>query len=396
VSSPYALVNSNLMGDWARPRQPAVAPRPRSMMDDETAAEVSRMRSRTSQERDSMMGGRRLSFNDRGGIPGRSFRPASFASDAPPITPEMLLKAYRTSSEQRQASGNEQAPPPPPPHSPRPFSIAYAEDYSDMAVAAPPALRARRYIHVASSPRPAQTAVWNAPRHSGGYASETQPWDPRGYDGYNQGVEQEPLYPEIPLRQNQHQQGRMERVPPQEYSSSPQDYSRFHDNYAQALQQGYLDYGASYRHPSEHDGAFVRQSRRNSMFQDYQNSQGRPIYDTQEPARRRPLPSPGPRGAGSNSRPSRPHSQAPSVHSFASSLAEELHPPDRERSQPPPQFGRYSGGLSFDYERDNGFGGSAGTRSVSGKAGATRREVALRASFGIDLGDVPTTTGPWR
>jgi hypothetical protein len=74
-------------------------------------------------------------------------------------------------------------------------------------------------------------------------------------------------------------------------------------------------------------------------------------------------------------------------------LAEELHPSDLERSHPPPEFGRYSGGLAFDYDRQIGFGGSAGTRSVSGKAGAAWKEVPIRASFGVDLGDVPVMKG---
>jgi hypothetical protein len=61
--------------------------------------------------------------------------------------------------------------------------------------------------------------------------------------------------------------------------------------------------------------------------------------------------------------------------------------PDMRYSQP--RFDRYSGGFGWEYDRDNGFGGSAGTRTGSGQANATRRGVPLRASYGIDLGDVP-------
>jgi hypothetical protein len=45
--------------------------------------------------------------------------------------------------------------------------------------------------------------------------------------------------------------------------------------------------------------------------------------------------------------------------------------------------------MGFGYERGSGFGGSAGTRSASGKADASRKGVFLRASYGVDLGDVP-------
>ena len=63
--------------------------------------------------------------------------------------------------------------------------------------------------------------------------------------------------------------------------------------------------------------------------------------------------------------------------------------PQDQRPQPSPQFGRYSGGLEYGYEHGLGFGGSAGTRSVSGVAKATRKGVPLSEGFGVDLSDVP-------
>jgi hypothetical protein len=69
--------------------------------------------------------------------------------------------------------------------------------------------------------------------------------------------------------------------------------------------------------------------------------------------------------------------------------AEESHMPQDQRPQLPPQFGRYSGGLDYGYEHELGFGGSAGTRSVSGVAKATRKGVPLSEGFGVDLSDVP-------
>lgn len=84
------------------------------------------------------------------------------------------------------------------------------------------------------------------------------------------------------------------------------------------------------------------------------------------------------------------HSQA---HSHAASLAEELHPVKNDRPSVPPDFGRYSGGLQYGYEKGKGFGGSAGTRTVSGRAQGERKGVPLSTEFGIDLSDVPIIQG---
>ncbi len=93
--------------------------------------------------------------------------------------------------------------------------------------------------------------------------------------------------------------------------------------------------------------------------------------------------------------PPRRHSQAGGQGGGnAGSLANSLHPP-RNPGQvgPSPQFGRYSGGFSYGYEREAGFGGSAGTRSVSGVAGASRKGKELSQGFGVDLSDVPIIAG---
>jgi hypothetical protein len=108
-------------------------------------------------------------------------------------------------------------------------------------------------------------------------------------------------------------------------------------------------------------------------------------YAAQEQYRQPPRPLPKP-----HSRRASGHSQAPS---YASSLAEELHPEINDRPQPPPDFGRYSGGLQYSYEKGKGFGGSAGTRTVSGKASGNRKSVPLSTEFGIDLSDVPIIAG---
>ena len=57
-------------------------------------------------------------------------------------------------------------------------------------------------------------------------------------------------------------------------------------------------------------------------------------------------------------------------------------------SGPEVAFDRYSGGLGYGWERGNGFGGSAGTRQGSDRT-AQRKSVQLSESFGVDLSDVP-------
>jgi hypothetical protein len=49
---------------------------------------------------------------------------------------------------------------------------------------------------------------------------------------------------------------------------------------------------------------------------------------------------------------------------------------------------RYSGGLGWEWNRESGFGGSAGTR-LNGETGTRRKGQRLAESFGVDLGDVP-------
>lgn len=375
--SPYDVAHANVVSEQTmNPYNiSTIAPRPRQMMDDKAATELSRLRSRATQERDGATANRRSSFNDRGGIPGRNLRPASFASDAPPITAEMLQKAYRTSSEQRQPSLSHVSAPPPPPHSPRPSYIEYDQASSPISVAPPPPSHSRRPVDVSSDPWAARAAAWRAGKYTG------DPTDGYDYNDFFQNGSEEPLYPEIPPRQYQHRRS-VGRRSYAEYIPSRRDKQENFEVYGQSGHAEDLRADYDNQQWNEPNSAYERQSWRNSMTQHYGQFQG-----SNEALRSRPLPAPGP--AGSSSRPARPYSNASSIRSHASSLVEELYPSDLERPHPPPQFGRYSGGLSFDYVPGKGFGGSAGARSVSGVAEAPRREVPLRASFGIDLGDVP-------
>ena len=359
--------------------------RARSMMDDETAAELSRLRSRASQERDGMIVDRRSSFNDRGGVPGKKLRPASLASDAPPITPEMLEKAYRTSSMQQQSSMSTGVAPPPPPHSLRPSYVDHAEDNSGPVLPPPPS-NSPRPVGVTQDPWAAQAAAWKARRRSLGETLRRQPEDSRSHRQHHEDVECNALYPTIP-RHSQQQPNWQQCLSPEDYSHRPYESYTGHNGSMMQPQSNYAQNRGSYELPTEHESAYIRQSRQNSMAHDTQCPRGRAPVPSREPPWHHQLPSPGPSGGSKPT--SRRQSQANSVRSIASSLAEELHPPNLERSHPPPAFGRYSGGMDYGYERGNGFGGSAGTRSNSGKAQASRKGVDLRASFGVDLGDVP-------
>lgn len=365
AANPYDAVHVDM------PRSPPKGrPRPRSMMDDQTAAEFARLRSRVAFEREMESNRHRdRFFNDRGGIPGRNLRPTSMASDAPPVPPlptrgQFNERSHQSFSQATPVIDNhgynhgqphypshsgfiEEPAPVPPRHSPRPRYVEPTVNNEQGFFAPPPP---------SHSPRPITTAAADS------WESQWVPgreWQPQGaavnnllYGSHNTNNDvrgrqlnhgqsfEEGLYPEIPLRQ------------PRE-NHSPR-------------RSGYLPYRPSGL-PSGYD-----------------------LYD-EDLGSHRPLPTPAGHSywVANGERSASGVSQVGQV----ASLAESLHPAQVERHQPPPQFGRYSGGLKYEYEKGAGFGGSAGTRSVSGKAEAMRRGVALRASHGVDLGDVPMVAG---
>ncbi|CAK4029733.1 Hypothetical predicted protein [Lecanosticta acicola] len=98
----------------------------------------------------------------------------------------------------------------------------------------------------------------------------------------------------------------------------------------------------------------------------------------------------------------RPADSARAERSRALSLArrsyhaskESLNPPERpELKQRTSEdlFDRYSGGLNFGWDRDTGFGGSAGMRSFTSldMESVKRKSVKMSEEFGLDLSDVP-------
>ena len=484
-------------------------PQPRTMMDDETATKLARRRSRSIQERNAMALDVRPSFNDRGGVPGKKYRPASIISEVPPITAEMLEKAYRSSSIQRFPSMNttatppppahesrpvilvrdqtrdkamalppppSRAPPPPPVHSPRPTklaleepkfeptapppapchsphrsNLAHEEDRAEaiappppshsprpanlgryysreeamvppppfhsphpryvsdeeaqtVEIAPPPPSHSPRPVDVTADPWAAQAEAWKARRKSAGEVLRRQSWDPRKHAEHLETIGNEPLYPVIPPRP---QPGWMQCISPEQYSAPSNGFHQQDVHATHQRTQSSLSAKPSNQR-NLHQSTYVSQSRKNSMVHDTEYTSN-PSRDS---SRLRPLPSPRP-SAGVVS--SRPHSNANSKRSSGTSMIEERReksqPPPakrpqfdanngrgfgasqaeqrREKSQPPPTSGRYSGGLAFGYERGSGVGGSAGTKSSSSKVDATRKGVGLRASHGVDLGDVP-------
>jgi hypothetical protein len=258
--------------------------------------------------------------------------------------------SYRQADPYQQDQWNQHdeetdVPPPPPPHSPRPMSLAPSEDGNS----------------------------WTAQRHSW---QETRPIDCNAarYGDNSLPYEEESLYPEIPLRNHP-----ARHAYHSSYTEPSYHHNQFPGHQQFQSQDSYDSYGGASRGRP--------QSRPHSQANSQAHS--RPHSQANSQAHSRPH-------SQVNSRPhSRPHSQANSHRgSYAGSLAEELHPPhDRPRVSPSPQFGRYSGGLNYGYEHGSGFGGSAGTRSVSGVAKASRKGKELSEGFGVDLSDVPIIAG---
>ena len=437
--------------------QPSTPGRRRLTMDDETASEFARNKSRSIAERDmqdsvenlkrlenekNLAYERRAQFNDKGGVLGKLPRPYSaIVGSAPPISRKPLNSPTRPQTqqqhgrptaspaqywpeqqqheqiyglpalhtpryhvepatqqdqyhyEQRQQYSQppERQPPPPqrslqlgqqasyqdyespaplpPNHSPTPSFVEPHDGVEDISLAAPPP--------PSHSPRPMDLQT-DEPAEDV-WAAQAQAWKNRrksvgeflGFDREDledqlsaytdEAVVEEDLYPSIPPRESQ-------------TSYTPHEIRNPQPTRANIWQPPVQHHATAY----EPDLSRVTPT---ETFED-------PIsypYAAQEQYRQPPRPLPKP-----HSRRASGHSQAPS---YASSLAEELHPEINDRPQPPPDFGRYSGGLQYSYEKGKGFGGSAGTRTVSGKASGNRKSVPLSTEFGIDLSDVPIIAG---
>ena len=99
-------------------------------------------------------------------------------------------------------------------------------------------------------------------------------------------------------------------------------------------------------------------------------------------------------GGTVRAKPKNPHQR----HRFPDPQYKDFHPQQRQQAKPQrPRpvssnssnlSDRYSGGLAWEWNRESGFGGSAGTR-LNGETGTRRKGQRLAESFGVDLGDVP-------
>lgn len=409
-------------------------PKPVGGMDAETAAELARRRSRSIRERDSMgIAEKRNMFNDRGGFPGKNLRPMSFPNHTPPLpslpsnfgpNQRQSWTSQTTDSQMQQVDG---------------WRLGHdqSECYNEISQ---PANSHTRYKH------------WNGPTHSHegnnervleGYppyvhglgGDRRQSWrsdcveidfDPREDWSQTNENSQASRQPELRPRHeyedsgpnrstapysshfwNENEVDKDAPPPPPPHSPRPMSVSHNEEQgntwaaHGQAWQARRQSAGEALRYTSdsrryeEFDNLYpeipVRNTQSNqSHYESYVNSPNTyheyPHHEESSPYHHM---------QSNRQHPSRRQSPANSHHgSYAGSLAENLHPPhDLLRISPSPQFGRYSGGLNYGYERGSGFGGSAGTRSVSGVAGASRKGKELSEGYGIDLSDVPIIAG---
>ena len=323
--------------------------RPRSMMDDETATQVARLRSHAAAEREfnKTTKPRSSSFNTRGGRQGMQFALVGSAWGAPPLPPVPSSNPYTRFPQLTHPSEQQNLYPV---HPESQHQVQYAEshygepayfqeDHSRPAHYQPYGPRAADFAPPppSHSPRP---VLISAAQSCDGYRPGTAPfhpseWRPPPSSSYGrdmQGPREEPLYPEIPPRQT----------------------------------RGHV-YSPPFTKPLTSCGPRTTVEWEHSSQRTLPIPPGNSYWATQI---------------------ERPRSRNSQI-SNAGSLADSLHPTDLERVQPAPEFGRYSGGMNYGYERGAGFSGSAGTRSCSGKADGSRKGVALRASHGVDLGDIP-------
>lgn len=400
----------------SRQYEPNSTPRrSKPMMDDATAAELARIRSRTlvEGEENNRWNSRRASFDGRGRPPARSTRSIGVSEEVPPLPPlptlEQIAQREQWKADHQRpylespateriiwpepepfwSDPHESPAPPPPSHSPQPqyveeYREKYEEDYAppppshsprpmsfdvfEECEAPPPPSHSPRprsiVLHEddhappppSHSPRPvdvepqeaddvwaAQASAWKMRRQSIGQflrsKSTPQPeeHDFQQYSWTEESAVDDSTYPDIPLR-------------------------RPYAPYAEDSRQ--------YQMP----GAYPQSPYRGNKRRDTSHH-SRPSYDSFV--------------CEAGDRPKSRLSQAPGHAGSYVSLAESLYPPEQPHSHASPSFGRYSGGLDYGYEYGAGFNSSAGTRSVSGVAKATRKGMRLSENYGVDLSDVP-------
>ncbi len=413
-------------------------------MDAETAAELARRRSRTIHERNSMsLAEKRDLFNDRGGLPGKNLRPMSFTAHTPPLP---LLPAGfegnqshswapQTDHDQvRQADTrysncdqNVYA------YNTMVDSAGDPHDYNEPDDAAshndwPDHFYSQDYQSEFRVPRDDRRESWRSDRVEIDFdmreiGTETQERSPfnHQYEG-NPQHEHDESWPRSPVtihsanhwEPNEVEQEAPSAGPPPQppphsprpLSIAPHEEAGTWAGHCQAWQEGKQSTDRAHHNSSKIGSYWGEDSLYPSIPpRDLPSSQAHRNADTRPAStyHRYPATDALSSGASYNSyhsreqswHPSRQHSQVNGqTGSDAGSLGGSLQPPrDPQPVSPSPQFGRYSGGFSYGYERGAGFGGSAGTRSVSGVAGASRKGKELSQGFGVDLSDVPIIAG---
>jgi hypothetical protein len=419
-STPYDMIPSRRNSQHQRPNQrqqqsaqsPQTLRRPnklqqRRTMDDKTAADYARRRSASIRERDAW-NARKASLSRRSSTSPAPSRGPSLTLNMPPIPCEPLPPwEHRESPLEIPEPSNlppsppasqympaPDVPPPPPPHSPRPFDVEVEEqsmrEYDEPAPPPPPHSPQPRSVErtgyfeepedwneppapppPSHSPRPlditeddpwaSQAAAWRMRREHAALSHD---------DATPPAQAQEDLYPTIPLRREMYPQTAGPDLDGYHYprQSRPQKRHTF-DIYQPSHE-------VSPYQPEPHRG---RSSFDQHQQPFYEHSRSRNHSQVSTPARSR----------NSSPRPP-PHSKSNSrSHSPAASRGDSRQP------SPAPAFGRFSGGLQYQYDfESNGLGGSAGTREnavSSENARGDYKGVNLRSQYGVDLGDVPVS-----
>jgi hypothetical protein len=314
----------------------------------------------------------------------------------------------------------EEPAPLPPRHSPRPRSVertSYFEEPEDMyeAPAPPPPSHSPRPMdivedpYVVEDPWASQAAAWKLRREHAAYSHE-------GPTHVETQQEEDDLYPTIPLRREMHPQSAGPTFQGYNYPL-PARPSKCHtfDIYQPNSQPAHYSTEASrgrssfdaHQHANSTTQYAPEQSRGRTSF-DGHNQQSRFYNHSASPAiSRSHSPRPPAHGHPTHSTTtSRSHSPRPPLHhSNANSCTHSRQPspgPSHHSSRhgsrgpsPAPAFGRFSGGLGYQYDAEKqGLGGSAGTREnavSSENARGDYKGVQLRREWGVDLGDVPVS-----
>jgi hypothetical protein len=303
----------------------------------------------------------------------------------PPPPPPHSPRPFDVGPDEETPLTSEEPAPPPPPHSPRPRSFevrGYFDEPEEYEVPAPPPpSHSPRPIDVTDEdPWASQAAAWALRRQHAALQQEDMGPTAQCEDPDN-------VYPVIPLRREMHPGSAGPEFSGYHY---PQPHPQKHHTFDIYQQEQYVNQ----YHPEA--------TRSRSLFDAedpryYGHSTSHPHSQSHTPNRSREVsPRPPPHHQ------SRSHSRSPRPHSRGHSRSPAGSRPISRQPSPAPAFGRFSGGLQYQYDTENGgLGGSAGTRenaAINENAKGEYKGMQLRREWGVDLGDVPVSVlvGPAR